>query len=153
MELRNATAWDPAGRMVSTGRLCALEPGPTDRGTTGPPAPGSLRTGRLDPGPGRDVRVVSVTQQIDVSGTMGRMVAALLLGLAEIEWEYRRERQAAGMVVARRAGGLKGPEARDHQGQARPCRELRAKGLSAAGDRHGDGGPHPHGVSLPPGGR
>ena len=38
----------------------------------------------------RGVRVVAVTQQVDVSGTMGRMVAALMLGLAEIEWEYRR---------------------------------------------------------------
>jgi hypothetical protein len=33
------------------------------------------------------LRVVSVTQRTDVSETMGRMVAALLLGLAEIEWE------------------------------------------------------------------
>ena len=49
----------------------------------------------------RGVRVVSVTQQVDVSGTMGRMVAALMLGLAEIEWEYRRDRQAAGIAVAR----------------------------------------------------
>jgi DNA invertase Pin-like site-specific DNA recombinase len=52
----------------------------------------------------RGVRVVSVTQQVDVSGTMGRMVAALMLGLAEIEWEYRRERQAAGVAVAKEWG-------------------------------------------------
>ena len=35
---------------------------------------------------------------------MGRIVAALMLGLAEIEGEYRRERQAAEIAVARRNG-------------------------------------------------
>jgi DNA invertase Pin-like site-specific DNA recombinase len=52
----------------------------------------------------RGIRFVSVTQQVDVSGSMGRIVAALMLGLAEIEGEYRRERQAAGIAVARRNG-------------------------------------------------
>jgi DNA invertase Pin-like site-specific DNA recombinase len=32
-------------------------------------------------------RVVAVTQQIDLSGTVGRMVASVLFGLAEIESE------------------------------------------------------------------
>ena len=41
----------------------------------------------------RGVRVVSVTQQIDLSGPVGRMVASVMFGLAEIELEYRRERQ------------------------------------------------------------
>ena len=48
----------------------------------------------------RHVRVVVVTQQIDLSGPVGRMVASVLFGLAEIEWEYRRERQAAGITAA-----------------------------------------------------
>ena len=42
------------------------------------------------------VRIVSVTQQIDLTGHVGRMVASVMFGLAEIELEYRRERQAAG---------------------------------------------------------
>jgi DNA invertase Pin-like site-specific DNA recombinase len=42
----------------------------------------------------RGVRVVSVTQQVDLSGPVGQMVASLMFGLAEIELEYRRERQA-----------------------------------------------------------
>ena len=37
----------------------------------------------------RGVRVVAVTQQIDLSGAVGRMVASVLFGLAEIESEYR----------------------------------------------------------------
>jgi DNA invertase Pin-like site-specific DNA recombinase len=47
------------------------------------------------------VRVVAVTQQIDLGGAVGRMVASVLFGLAEIESEYRRERQAAGIAVAK----------------------------------------------------
>ena len=52
----------------------------------------------------RGVRVVAVTQQIDLSGTVGRMVASVLFGLAEIESEYRRERQAAGVAEAKERG-------------------------------------------------
>jgi DNA invertase Pin-like site-specific DNA recombinase len=54
----------------------------------------------------RGVRVVAVTQQIDLSGTVGHMVASVMFGLAEIELEYRRERQTAGIAVARRKGIL-----------------------------------------------
>ena len=56
----------------------------------------------------RGVRVVSVTQQIDLSGAVGRMVASVMFGLAEIELEYRRERQAAGIKIAKKAGVYKG---------------------------------------------
>jgi DNA invertase Pin-like site-specific DNA recombinase len=52
----------------------------------------------------RGLRVVSVTQQIDFSGPVGRMIAAVLLGVAQMEQETRRERQAAGIAVAKRAG-------------------------------------------------
>ncbi len=79
----------------------------------------------------RGVRFVSVTQQIDVSGAMGRMVAALLLGLAEIEWEYRRDRQAAGIAVAKRQGAYTGRAKGTTRAQPDRARELRANGLSA----------------------
>lgn len=52
----------------------------------------------------RGLRVVSVTQQIDFSGTLGKIMAAVLLGIAQIENEYRRERQAAGIAAARSQG-------------------------------------------------
>lgn len=52
----------------------------------------------------RDVRVVSVQEQIDFSATIGRMVAALLLGLAEIDWERRRQRQKDGIEAAKKRG-------------------------------------------------
>ena len=56
----------------------------------------------------KGLRIVVVTQQIDLSGPVGRMMAAVLLGLAEIELEYRAERQAAGIAVAKKKGIYKG---------------------------------------------
>ena len=56
----------------------------------------------------RGVRVVIITQQLDLSGAVGRLVASVLFGLAEIEHEYRRERQAAGIAVAKRKGRYHG---------------------------------------------
>jgi DNA invertase Pin-like site-specific DNA recombinase len=52
----------------------------------------------------REVRVVSVTQQIDLRGSVGRLLASVLFGLAEIERDYLRERQAAGIAVAKGKG-------------------------------------------------
>jgi DNA invertase Pin-like site-specific DNA recombinase len=78
----------------------------------------------------RGVRFVSVTQQIDVSGTMGKMVAALLLGLAELEWEYRKERQAAGIVIAKRSGVYTGRKAGTTKAKPERARELRNRGLT-----------------------
>jgi hypothetical protein len=49
----------------------------------------------------RDVRVVAITQQIDLSGTVGHLIASLLLGMAEIEHQHIKERQAAGIAVAK----------------------------------------------------
>jgi DNA invertase Pin-like site-specific DNA recombinase len=78
----------------------------------------------------RNGRVVAVTQQIDLSGPVGRMVASVLFGLAEIEWEYRRERQAAGIAVAKARGVYRGrrkgtTKAKPHRAQA-----LRQTGLT-----------------------
>ena len=75
----------------------------------------------------RGVRVVAVTQQIDLSGAVGRMVASVLFGLAEIESEYRRERQAAGIAHGEGAGRLSRPSR-----GARPRRRRGVPGNSAA---------------------
>jgi DNA invertase Pin-like site-specific DNA recombinase len=53
----------------------------------------------------RGVRLVSVTQQLDLSGAVGRMVTAVLLGVAEMERENINERIRAG-IAARKAKGL-----------------------------------------------
>jgi DNA invertase Pin-like site-specific DNA recombinase len=78
----------------------------------------------------RDVRVVSVTQQIDLSGAVGRMVASVMFGLAEIELEYRRERQAAGIRVAKKKGVYVGRMKGTTKGKPERARVLRDQGLT-----------------------
>src|SRR2546425_12356505 len=56
----------------------------------------------------RGVRVVVITQQIDLSGPVGRLVASVLFGLAEIEQEYRREGQNPGNGLAQHKRGDRG---------------------------------------------
>jgi len=68
------------------------------------------------------MRIISVTQQIDLSGPVGHLIASLLFGIAEIELQHAKERQAAGSALAkqrgvytgRRRGTTKAPSARAH---------------------------------------
>jgi DNA invertase Pin-like site-specific DNA recombinase len=78
----------------------------------------------------RGVRVVAVTRQIDLSGPVGRMVASVLFGLAEIETEYRRERQAAGIAEAKDRGVYRGRARGTTKAPARGALELRGRGLT-----------------------
>ena len=78
----------------------------------------------------RGVRVVAVTQQIDLSGAVGRMVASVLFGLAEIESEYRRERQAAGIAVAKDRGVYRGRQRGTTKARPHRAQELRGRGLT-----------------------
>lgn len=80
----------------------------------------------------RGIRVVVVTQQIDLGGAVGRMVASVLFGLAEIESEYRRERQAAGIAVAKRRGAYHGRQKGTTKAKPSRARQLRDQGLSVA---------------------
>ena len=52
--------------------------------------------------------------------TIRRLVASVLFGLAEIEHEYRRERQAAGIAVAKRKGRYHGRAQGDDESPADP---------------------------------
>lgn len=87
----------------------------------------------------KGVRFVSVTQQIDISGVVGRMVAALLLGFGEIEWEFRKQRQRDGIISAKKKDKAKPKARRTYPGRkvgttkGKPERaaELKAKGLTA----------------------
>ena len=78
----------------------------------------------------RGVRVVSVTQQIDLNGAVGRMVASVLLGLAEIESEYRRERQSAGISVAKARGTYRGRKKGTTKAKPSRAQDLRRQGLT-----------------------
>ena len=79
----------------------------------------------------RGVRVVSVTQLIDLRGAVGRMVASVLFGVAEIELEYRRERQAAGIRVAKKRGVYRGRQKGTTKAAPVRAQTLREKGLAA----------------------
>jgi DNA invertase Pin-like site-specific DNA recombinase len=79
----------------------------------------------------RDVRVVSITQQIDLSGTVGHLIASLLFGIAEMEYQHIKERQAAGIAVARGKGVYKGRKKGATKAKPERARELKAKGLNA----------------------
>ena len=78
------------------------------------------------------IRVVSVTQQLDFSGPTGKMVAAMLFAVAEMETELRKERQQAGIAAAKEAGKYKGGKAGRRKLNRGPHRakELREKGHS-----------------------
>ena len=56
----------------------------------------------------RGVRLVVTSQQIDLSGAVGRMIASVLLAVGEMENETRKERQQAGIAVAKERGVYKG---------------------------------------------
>ena len=80
----------------------------------------------------RGLKIVVVTQQLEFNGAVGRTLAALLMGLSEIEWEYRKERQQAGIAVAKKKNIYKGRKAGTTKGKPDRAKELKAKGLTAA---------------------
>jgi DNA invertase Pin-like site-specific DNA recombinase len=76
------------------------------------------------------VRVVSITQQIDLSGTVGHLVAGVLFAIAEIELQHVKERQAAGIAAARQRGVYKGRKPGATKAKPQRARELRDKGMT-----------------------
>lgn len=77
----------------------------------------------------QDIKVVVITQQIELSGAVGRMIAAVMLGLAEIELEYRMTRQMAGIEVAKLKGVYQGRLPGTFKAKPARAQELRARGL------------------------
>jgi DNA invertase Pin-like site-specific DNA recombinase len=78
------------------------------------------------------LKIVVVTQAIELNGAVGRMIAAVMLGLAEIELEYRQERQTAGIEVAKRKGIYNGRKKGTTKAKPERAMELAAKGLRVA---------------------
>lgn len=78
----------------------------------------------------RGLRVVSVTQQIDFNGTMGKMLAAVLLGVAEMEQETRKERQRAGIEAAKERGVYLGRRSGTTKAKPARAKQLAEKGLT-----------------------
>ena len=76
------------------------------------------------------VRIVSTTQQIDLSGIMGHLLASMLFGIAEIELQYTKERQAAGIAAAKKRGVYTGRQKGTTKAKPERIQELKAKGLT-----------------------
>lgn len=79
----------------------------------------------------RGLKIVVVTQQLELAGVLGRTIAALLLGLAEIEYGNIRERQRAGIEAAKARGVYKGRPVARKNTKAAKARSLKARGFSA----------------------
>ncbi len=77
----------------------------------------------------RDLKIVVITQMIELNGAVGRMIAAVMLGLAEIELEYRQQRQMAGVEVAKKRGIYKGRKRGTTKAKPARARNLRDQGL------------------------
>ena len=71
-----------------------------------------------------------MTQQIDFNGAMGKMLAAVLLGIAEMEQETRRERQAVGIEAAKQRSVYNGRKAGTTKAKPQRAKELRQRGLN-----------------------
>ncbi|MFZ1934353.1 MAG: recombinase family protein [Thermoguttaceae bacterium] len=76
------------------------------------------------------VRVVSVTQQLDFSGTTGKLIASVLFAVAEMEQQTRRERQAVGIAVAKQEGKYKGRKPGTLKAVPSRARQLRKQGFT-----------------------
>lgn len=77
----------------------------------------------------KGVRIVSITQELDLSGAVGRMVAGVLFGIAEIELGHIKERQAAGIKEAQKRGVYKGRKSGTLKANPVRARELKSQGL------------------------
>ncbi len=80
----------------------------------------------------KGLKIVVVTQQLELNGVIGRTIAALLLGLAEIEHGHIKERQKAGIAAAKARGAYKGRQPGARKASPERARELADKGNKPA---------------------
>ena len=78
----------------------------------------------------KGLKIVVMTQQLELNGVIGRTIAALLLGLAEIEHVNIRERQKAGIEAARARGVYTGRALGSTKANPGRAYELKNKSLS-----------------------
>ncbi len=71
----------------------------------------------------------AITRENVFQAVQRQMIAAVMLGLAEIELEFREERQAAGIEVAKKKGVYQGRQKGTTKAKPNRAVELRAKGL------------------------
>jgi DNA invertase Pin-like site-specific DNA recombinase len=78
----------------------------------------------------RGVRVIAVTQHIDLSGPVGHLIASLLFGIAEIELQHTKERQAIGIALAKKRGVYTGRRTGTTKAAPSRARALKKQGLT-----------------------
>lgn len=78
----------------------------------------------------RGIRVVVTTMQLDLSGPIGEMVAAIMFGFAAVEYVHIRERQAAGIAAAKERGVYRGRQKGTTKATPDRALELRGRGLT-----------------------
>src|SRR5882762_2798658 len=78
----------------------------------------------------KGIKIIVITQQLELSGVVGRTIAALLLGLAEIEHGNIKERQRAGIQAAKLRGVYTGRARGSTKANPKRARELKKKGLT-----------------------
>ena len=80
----------------------------------------------------RGVRVIAITQEVDLSGPVGHLIASLLFGIAEIELQHIKERQAIGIAAAKKKGIYTGRQMGTTKAAPARARALRKQGLKIA---------------------
>jgi DNA invertase Pin-like site-specific DNA recombinase len=80
----------------------------------------------------KGLKIIVVTQRLELNGVIGRTIAALLLGLAEIEHGHIKERQKAGIAAAKARGAYKGRRPGARKASPERARELADKGNKPA---------------------
>ena len=78
----------------------------------------------------RGVRVIAITQQLDLSGPVGNLIASLLFGIAEIELQHSKERQAIGIALAKKRGVYTGRRLGTTKAMPARARALRKQKLT-----------------------
>lgn len=76
------------------------------------------------------VRVVSTTQQLDLAGATGRLIAGVLFAVAEMELETMKERQRVGIEAAKGRGVYRGRVPGTTKAKPARAAKLRARGLT-----------------------
>jgi len=77
----------------------------------------------------REIRVISVTQQLDFAGATGQLIASVLFAVAAMERENLRENTKRGMLAAKARGVKLGKRSKLFAKDIKPLLE---KGLSVA---------------------
>ncbi len=76
----------------------------------------------------RDIRVIAVSQQFDFNGAVGKLIASVLLGIAEMERQNIRENIIRGMKNAKKQGKKIG--GREPKLFAEDIKKLKSEGMN-----------------------